>query len=186
VGRLAALAVPLAGLVWSSDAMAQIRWDVGVEGGAMRRGLTSRPPGQPDPGFGPMVEAQGHVALLPLLRLGAYAHLDASPIAGERARDIFAGGVDLRLVFPWPRGDWRAYARGALGEAGSREGFFTEVPLALGGAYRVVPSVWVTTELGTRLGFGFGGGDYRSSAAGGRVGYDTVAVYLTAGIMFGR
>jgi hypothetical protein len=191
--RRAALAIGVVIAFSASEARAQARWDVGVEGGVERRVLASKPGGGADAGFGPVVEMAGHVALLPLLRLGAYAQYDTSPVSGDGIREIVSGGLDARIVLPWVRGTWRNYLRVGIGEAaafdrphgGSQHGHFTEVPVALGVAYRVVPWVWVTSELGARMGFAFGGAEYlpRSDLTAGD---DTLAVYLTLGASVGR
>jgi hypothetical protein len=189
----------VAGLAFvGRDAAAQVRWDVGVAGGAAGRFLAARPPGEGEASAGPDFEAEGHVVVLPLVRLGGYLHLDESAVAGagyDVTRDIFAGGLDLRLVSPWPRRDVRVYLRAGIGEArvwmparGGAEaraaaaGYFTEAPLALGIAWRPYPPIWLTAEVGARVGFAFGGATYGAAS----VGEDLAAVYGAVGVMWGR
>jgi hypothetical protein len=191
----------LLGIAFTShEAAAQVRWDVGGGVGVAGRFLSSRPAGQGEPSVGPSFEAEGHVVVLPLVRVGAYLHFDESPVAGSAnvTRDVFAGGLDLRLVSPWPRGNARVYLRAGIGEAGvtapphlslttdsisSTSGHFTEVPLAVGLAYRPYAPFWLTAEAGARLGFAFGGTTYGADAS---LGEDKVAVYGTVGVMWGR
>jgi len=190
----------LAGFVvfGARDAAAQVRWDVGVAGGAAARFLSARPAGEGEASAGPAFEAEGHVVVLPLVRVGGYLHFDESAVAGagyDVTRDVFAGGLDLRLVSPWPRHDVRVYLRAGIGEAGVRTpahgsadassttaGYFTEVPLALGIAWRPDPPFWLTAEAGARVGFAFGGATYGAAS----VGEDVVAMYGTLGVMWGR
>ncbi len=197
---LTCVAAALAWLTWGRDARAQVRWDAELEEGIERRALTSRPAGLGDAGFGPTFDLSGHLALVPLVRIGAYAHYDASPVSGQDTRDLFSGGLDVRLGFPWLRRSVRAYVRAGIGEVGtsapghgvasmsgstfvpSAGGNFTEVPLALGLVYRAEPHLWVTTELGARLGFAFGGSAYGAASSGD----DAVAVALDLGVAWGR
>jgi hypothetical protein len=188
-------------LLASPRAQAQVRWDVGVSGGAAARFLSSRPAGEGEASAGPSFEAEGHIVVFPLVRVGAYLHFDESPIAGngfDVTRDVVAGGLDLRVGSPWPHGNARVYLRAGIGEAGvgvpSRTAFggervpgsggrFTEVPVALGVAYRPYSPFWLTAEAGARVGFAFGGAAY---GAGGSVGEDAAAVYGCVGVMWGR
>jgi hypothetical protein len=193
--RRAALALVGAVLGQSRDAAAQVRWDAELEEGVERRVLAARPAGLGDAGFGPTLDAAAHVALLPLVRVGLYAHWDTSPISGQDTRDLYAGGLDVRVGFPWLRREVRAYLRAGLGEAGvvaaarggssfvaSSGGDFTEVPLAVGFLYRAEPHLSVTVELGARLGFAFGGTAYGATSSG----EDVVAAALDLGVAWGR
>ncbi len=180
----------------ASTAEAQVRWDVELAEGVSRRVLVSRPAGASDAGPGPTLDAGFHLALYPLVRVGVYAHQDASPLSGTGggSRAFYGGGVDARLLVPWLRGDVRAYVRVGLGElavlstastlAGrgvpGRSGHLTEVPLAFGLFLRVERAVAVILEAGARFGFASGGGAYA-----GR-GDDAVAPFVQAGVMWGR
>jgi hypothetical protein len=201
VKRAVALLILMGLALESHEAAAQVRWDVGGGVGVAGRFLSSSPAGQGGPSAGPAFEAEGHIVVFPLVRVGAYLHFDESPVAGNDAnvtRDVFAGGLDVRLVSPWPEGDTRLYLRAGIGEAGivapshlpltadsgsSTSGRFTEVPLAIGVAYRPYPPFWLTAEAGARLGFAFGGTTYAADAS---LGEDKVAVYGTVGVMWGR
>jgi hypothetical protein len=181
-GSLAGSVALLACLAWGRNASAQLRWDVEAQGGLQRHALTSKPPGTSDADVGPLVEASGHVALIPLLRVGLYGAYQSGRVPSQATTQLFSSGLDLRLLFPWPRGDYRVYARAAIGEGvmyapahppvAAASGSFTEVPVALGFAYRVHAPLWLTAETGAR--FGFASRD------------DNVAGYLDFGLMWGR
>jgi hypothetical protein len=210
--RAAGLALALALLARVDLAAAQVRWDAEIQEGAQQRIQTSTTPGGGPIGVGPMLEASGHVALAPLVRVGLYVQYESSPVSGQGARDLVSGGLDVRLFSPWPRGRVRTYARVGIGESGTfssaysmnagavgsratfvggASGAFTEVPVALGVMYRLTPPVWITAEAGLRAGFGFTGGAYDATAvehatvrpAGGD---DSMAVLFGVGVMWGR
>lgn len=168
-------------------ASAQVKWDASANGGVMRRFLSS---GVGDGGFGPYFSLQGHVALLPLLRVGAYVSHDIAPVNGpEPSRQITAAGLRVKLTPPWPRGDFRSWVFLGLGYAGvyapsyhlnliippnntsenllagGAGGSFFEVPLGIGMAYMVRKPWEITAELGTKLGFGFTGTVYNDRTA---------------------
>jgi hypothetical protein len=183
-------------LLPAGAARADVRWDVGLEEGAQRRVLSSKPAGGDDPEVGTTVDVFAHVSLVPLVRLGLYGHADVSP-SRDGGRDVFSGGIDARVLSPWPRGPVRLYARLGVGEAGTTvlshegpergfvagaSGVFTEVPIALGLQYRVDRRLAMSVELGTRLGLGFAGTAYGSSSSGD----DIVAVFLAGGVSWGR
>jgi len=169
-----------------------VRWDVDLASGATQRVLTSKVAGAGDPGLGASVDLSGHIALLPLVRLGLYAHHDAYALAGLGVRDLDAAGLDATLAFPWLRRDVRAYARLGLGEAAVHSpsgdgpaagwGSFTEVPVGVGLRFRLGRRLWLTTELTARVGFAFGGGAYGR----GSWGDDALAVGLDVGFVWGR
>jgi len=197
VSWLSAAAGALGMVLLAREAVAQVRWDVGASEGVVGRVLAERPPGQGEARPGMALELVGHAAVYPLLRVGAYGHFDVSAVAAPGAfvaRQMAAGGLDLRVLSLWPRGQFRAYLRVALGEACSflpshaagapaTEGYFTEVPVGAGLAYRIHPPLWLTAESGARIGFAFGGAAY---GAGVSVGRDVVAGYATIGLAWGR
>ena len=210
--RWPALGVAAAVGAHGNVATAQVRWDADLAEGAERRVLTSRPAGGADAGFGPAMEASTHLVLVPLVRVGVYVQCDSSPVSAQESRELFSGGVDLRIVSPWPRGDLRGYARVGVGEVGTfasahgltdtgasaggrfvagANGRFTEVPIAFGLLSRVATPLWVTAEVGARLGFAFAGPAYLPATGhdgGGSVtsGNDTFAVFADVGVMWGR
>ncbi len=125
---LAALAVALPFALVSSRAGAQVHWDASAELGIMKRDLLHRPSGAPQAGFGPAGQLTAHVALLPLVRVGAYIGHDISPFASDgsaggsalapSARDVTWGGLRAKLMSPWPRGDARVWLFVGFGYAG--------------------------------------------------------------------
>lgn len=99
--------VLLALLFDARPASAQLHWDIGVQGGVQKRFLAG---GAAEPGFGPMAQLQAHVALLPLVRVGGYFGYELSPLDGDKApRDMLGGGLRVKVMSPWPRGDVRLW-----------------------------------------------------------------------------
>jgi len=188
-----AVATALGVVAWAGSARAQLHADVDVEAGAMQRLLSSRPTGGSDPTLGPMFELSGHLAVVPLLRAGAYVSFDLSPIGGEDTREIFSAGFSGRLYSPWPRGNWRAwlglgfgYAAGhapAYGRAAAASGGFFEVPVGVGASLRLSRSFELIGDLGTRIGFGFSGSMYNQSPSP-PAGSDSFGAFLVVGAAF--
>ena len=125
---VSALAIAFTLVLSTSHAGAQLHWDASAQIGAEKRFLTDRPTGGPNAGFGPVGQLTGHVALLPLVRLGAYFGHDISPFEGDgsvtppagspSARDITWGGLRAKIMSPWPRGDARLWLFAGFGYAG--------------------------------------------------------------------
>ena len=185
-----AVAVIAALLFHAAPAAAQLHWDASAQVGAMKRELGSRPSGGRDAGFGPVAELEAHVALIPLVRLGAYVGHDISPIYGDSsARDLTWGGLHAKIMSPWPRGKLRAWLFTGFGYAGvyarstaapriypgpagvpavssdavvqgSHGGFF-DVPFGIGASYKLRKPFELCAELGMHAGFGFRGRVYR-------------------------
>ncbi len=163
---------------------AQVHADVELEAGAEKRFLHARPPLGEDAGFGPTFELAGHLAVLPLLRAGAYVSHDISPVSGEDTREITSAGLSVRLLSPWPRGRFHAWfgagfgyvsayapsyveaipsERGGVATAATVEGAaggFFEVPLRIGASLRLSGPWELVLEAGARIGFGFVGSMY--------------------------
>jgi hypothetical protein len=201
-----------------------VHWDLGAEAGLMKRFTNDADASAPKPGFGPAFELHGHVALVPTLRVGAYVAYDISPASGIAAREILSGGLRLRFLPPWPGGRFRSWIFAGAGYAGAyapsymttvadvnpgtppvsvrvegQGGGYVEVPLGIGMSYKVRKPWELFAELGTRLGFAFGGSLYDGNGAPascatancpltGRptvfpyVGQDSLAVYLSVGV----
>jgi hypothetical protein len=190
------------GLAWVAltpgVARAQLHWDVGAQGGVMKRVLNGRAPGSDDAGLGPYGEVHAHVALLPLVRVGAYGSFDRSPQGSAPARLVFSGGVRGKVTPPWPRDPWRAWFFAGLGmafassgsyqtsaavappggspstypvNAESASGRFLEVPFGLGVSYTLVKPVALTLEVGHRFGFAHGGDLYNDGRSAEAVGF---------------
>lgn len=180
---------------------AQVRWDLGAQAGVAKRFTTGGPAGTPSPGFGPMAELQGHVALVPMVRVGLYVAEDLSPAPG-RLRSVTAGGLHVRVSPPLLAAPWRtwlftgfgfayAYDPGQEGEHASGQLF--DVPAGLGLGVKLGKGTLLFAELGARFGFGFYGRMYEAapagtatssgdSAAGPFLGHDAVALSLTVGL----
>jgi hypothetical protein len=184
-----------------------------LEAGVEKRFLEARPPSSEDAGVGPTFGLSAHVALLPLLRAGAYVSQDISPVNAEDTREITSAGLSLRLFSPWPRGGvrtWlgagfgyaRAYApsyvetlpSGATATVESAGGGFFEAPLGIGASLRFARSWELVAEAGARIGFGFTGSMYNqgpivtpsgsSPQAQRAAGDDSLGVFLALGLAF--
>jgi hypothetical protein len=168
-------------------ASAQVRWDASAQVGATKRFVFNRPHGGPDAGFGPAVQLNGHVALLPLLRVGAYLSGDITS-AGPATRQMVGGGARVVGIAPWRTTNVHAWLFAGFGyelvfapsyhttlslapddstppsptdalvtQAG---GSMYEVPFGVGVAYALRPPFELVAELGARVGFGFRGSVY--------------------------
>lgn len=188
----------------AQPAAAQLHLDASAQVGVMKRFLSDTPPGGPDAGFGPAAQLSAHVALFPLVRVGAYVGHDISPMGGSlSARDLTWGGIRAKIMSPWPRGATRAYLFGGFGYDGMyarssrvngqlREGAgggFFEVPFGVGVTYTFWKPFALVAELGGKVGFGEHGSAYDLPARGGPgsaplpAGSDRFAVGLTVGIL---
>ncbi len=179
-------------------AEAQLHWDASLQGGVMKRFLASQPAGARDAGFGPFVELEGHVALLPLVRVGGYLGTEISPRGGDpSARNITWGGLRAKVMSPWPRGDLRLWLFLGFGIAGVYEpsyrtaapantlmggagGHFFEVPLGIGVSYKLRKPLELCAELGKRIGFADSGSTYDGA---GSTGKDRFAIGLSLGVL---
>src|SRR5947207_2654049 len=105
--RRLSLACPVAAAVVFApgDARAQLHWDAAVQGGVVKRFLSSKAAGTDDASFGPGLELHGHVALIPLLRVGAYVAHDASPAGSNGTRQITSFGIRAKGAVPWLRSE---------------------------------------------------------------------------------
>jgi hypothetical protein len=154
----------------------------------MRRVLSERPAGGKDAGFGPVVELTGHVALVPLVRLGGYLGYDISPVGGDApTRDVVWAGLRAKIMSPWPRGDARLWLALGLGYAAVRErgahaaGGFVDLPFGIGASYKIRKPWALVGELGMRAAFGHTGSAYE--APGAPNGVDRLAAALTIGVL---
>ena len=184
----------------ASRACAQVHWDASAQIGVMKRNLVERPVGGArDATIGPAGQLTAHVALFPLVRVGAYFGHDISPFQGEAsARDITWGGLRAKLMSPWPRGDLRGWLFFGFGYAGVYErstpaaglpgagGSFFEVPFGLGASYKLRKPWEVCAELGGRVGFGHTGSIYEPVSEPRQTtwhGTDRFGVGLTVGVL---
>jgi hypothetical protein len=86
-------------------AQAQLHWDASLQGGAAKRFLTSA---AAQPGIGPTLQLGGHVAFVPLVRLGGYLSYDSSPITDAPARHVYSAGLRAKVQAPWAFGNAEA------------------------------------------------------------------------------
>ncbi len=211
--KLIASSVALALCSVAADGRAQLRGDLGAYGGVSQRVLAGASGGGALPG--PILGIEGHLALMPLLRAGAYVHGELAPTNDAVAtKNMLASGLRLKLLPPWPRGDFRAWLAVGVGyvaaysaaysqplpvgaaSVDSAGGGFVEVPVSLGISYRVRRPFVVFAELTSRFGMGFsgtlyGGGTTRgATTAGGApvgiasTGTDVFAASLAVGLGF--
>jgi hypothetical protein len=177
-----ALLAAAAVLLVAPAGRAQLRWDVGAEAGVQSRGTFESGAGAPGRGVGPVFELQGHVALIPMVRIGAYVSYDITPDPPIGTRSFTGGGLHLRVSPPLLPAPWRTWVFAGLGAAyayaasyhqvvtlgtqsvdavfSGASGGMLEVPLGLGLGYRLrgLAAPWmVFTELGGRLGVWYWG-----------------------------
>ncbi|MCL2779463.1 MAG: hypothetical protein FWD73_15840 [Polyangiaceae bacterium] len=184
---VAFVATSLASLV-SPPVAAQVHSDVSAQVGLMKRFLTGRPSGERNAGVGPTAEIGAHIALLPLVRAGAYIGHDISPSTAA-ARDLTWAGARVKIVSPWPSSPFRAWLFAGFGYAGvyarsyatqttisnighesapqparvqGASGGFFEVPLGLGASYKLRKPWELCAELGARVGFAYSGSAYKA------------------------
>lgn len=167
----------------ASAQIANVHWDASAQLGVDKRFVVDRPAGVGDASFGPSGRLAAHVALLPLVRTGAYASYDLSP-SGGATRDVVAGGLRVKVLSPWPHGAMRAwlfvgfgyaavFARGYTGDVAAASGAFVpgarvsaanghlfELPFGIGASYKLRKPWHFSAELGARYGFGHGGDAY--------------------------
>lgn len=193
--RLLLLGFVLAiGLLVTRTASAQLHWDLGAQVGVNKRflGETRNVSSPTEGGFGPMAQLQGHVALLPLVRVGGYLGYEISPLTGDpAARDMFGGGLRVKIMSPWPRGDVRlwlflgfgyqaVHARSYRTTSPSLQpsvtpyyelsvdgsgGHYWELPVGIGVSYKLRKPYQLFAELGARVGFSGQGTTYEGFSA---------------------
>ena len=179
----ACVAVQASLLLASREARAQVNWDLGAQAGAMKRFTTSSQTSEP--GFGPAFELQGHVALVPMFRVGLYVAQDISPMPGWPARQFYEGGLHVKWTPPLLSSPWRTYLFAGFGAAYVRqdgrqdgEGTLLEAPVGVGAALKLRAPWELFAELGGRIGAAFLGGVYDT----GNTGKDSFAVSLSVGV----
>jgi hypothetical protein len=154
-------------------AFAQLHWDASGELGVEKRFLRARPAGGADAGFGPAMRLTAHIALLPLVRVGAYGGFSYSPVRTRGDRSFFSGGLEFRLVPPIRLPAWHvflslgfgyaavhvaAFDVGASGQAGQGAGKLPganggcfDMPIGIGVSHRLRKPIEIGGTLGTRL-----------------------------------
>jgi hypothetical protein len=186
--RLAlATALATAAFACESAASAQVHWDASAQVGVAKRFLTES---LDQPSFGPAVTVNGHVALIPLIRVGAYLAHDISPISDGPARRLYAAGLRGKVQAPWSTDRVHGWGFLGLGYVGvyapstratvvappvgplsttsgpldlsvpGASGYFLEVPVGLGLGVRLRRPWELVFELTGRFGFASGGEVY--------------------------
>jgi hypothetical protein len=166
----------------ASSANAQVHYDLGALASFQQRFLIDAPAGKSIVAEGGGLTLDGHVAVFPLLRVGAWVTGEVSkPLDSSPTREIISGGLRLKVVSPVPRGVWRMWIATGFGYDGlitdGAGGGFFEVPAIIGASYRIRKPVVFLMELAGRFGFGFWGSYYD-----GRAGTDTISIALSFGI----
>ena len=101
--RRTEILVAAALLLASRKASAQVRYDLGALASFQQRFLIDAPAGRSVAAEGGGLTLDGHVAVFPLLRVGAWATGEVSaPLDSSAPREIFSGGLRLKIVPPWP------------------------------------------------------------------------------------
>jgi hypothetical protein len=182
-----ATAILAAAMTWDGEAHAQIHWDAGIQGGAMKRFVTGSEAGAPDTKIGPVIQLTGHLALIPLVRVGLYAATDITPASGIAARHVYEFGVHGKFAPPLLGGPWRTWLALGIGYAyayapsypaqvtfaGDPQPSTVTIDTATGGMFDVAPAIGLGyrigpimpfAELGGRFGMGFSGTMYDSNA----------------------
>jgi hypothetical protein len=186
---LLASAVLAASLGVSAPAHADgVHWDLSLGAGVNKRFLIDK--AADDAGFGPAASLEGHIALFPLLRVGAYVTGELSPQGGVPMREMLAAGARVKITPPWPRGNARIYATLGVGYVGvyapsyhlslqttggtrvdgtidGSGGGYLEIPVTFGVLYKVRKPIFLFAELWSRFGMGFSG-SYYGGGSGGR------------------
>ncbi|CAN5517247.1 hypothetical protein BH09MYX1_BH09MYX1_00680 [soil metagenome] len=185
--RLSAVLFSAAIAAFASPALADVHWDLSLGAGVNKRFLTSK--AGDDAGFGPAASLEGHVALFPLLRVGAYVSGELSPQGGIPMREMLAAGARVKITPPWPRGNARIFATLGVGYAAvyapaytltlqtasgpftttvdGAGGGFLEIPITFGVSYKIRKPIVLFAELWSRFGMGFSG-SYYGGGPGGR------------------
>lgn len=157
------VAAALVALLTGGTASAQVHWDASAKAGVTDRFETGGDAGAASPRPGPSLELQGHVALLPMIRVGAYLAADLSPAVGRGAaadgpRAFAQTGAHLRVsppFVPWP---WRTWLFAGVGYGYARDlatglgGGMLDVPVGLGLGRKLTRPWMLFTELGARFG----------------------------------
>src|ERR1700722_18736176 len=169
--RLPLAAFPAALLLPPRAASAQVNSDIGLSAGVMKRFTTSAAPGVSQPGFGPVVDLRGHLAVLPMLRAGLYVAYDHSPMPGAGDRNFLTGGIHVKITppllpFPWKTYLFTGFGAGyaeadfypttvtvydnlATGVSGPSGSVAARVPSLTGGLLEVPVGLGLARKLGT-------------------------------------
>jgi hypothetical protein len=155
-----------------------------------------------------MAELQAHVALVPMVRIGAYIAGDLAKIPGAGTRTFLGGGLHAKITPPLLAAPWRAWAFVGLGYSyayatsyhttvpvmgeppadvlfGGISGGILEIPLGFDLGYKLAPNWLLFAELGGRFGVGFFGSIYEDGATGSLPNLPTVVAPFMGKDSFG-
>jgi hypothetical protein len=178
----------------SSPANAQTRWDASLQVGASGRIFSGNPNVAGLPGsIGPVVGLEGDVALVPLLRLGAYADFEYADTGEPAAPTAVSFGGRVKVMLPGYRGgvhwwlftgfggvvlDAPGYSQSVVvpvteaslstvsATVPSATGYFMEVPVGIGMGWRLRKPWELVAELQGRFGFDMGGSYFTDDGTG--------------------
>jgi hypothetical protein len=151
-----ATAILAAAMTWDGEAHAQIHWDAGIQGGAMKRFVTGSEAGAPDTKIGPVIQLTGHLALIPF----------APPLLGGPWRTWLALGIGYAYAYAPSYPAQVTFAgdpQPSTVTIDTATGGMFDVAPAIGLGYRIGP-IMPFAELGGRFGMGFSGTMYDSNA----------------------
>ncbi len=178
-----------------------LRWDVGAELGLLQRfsgiaaaGVRRSP--------GPTGELQAHVALAPMIRVGAYAAQDISPVPAGRAQETTEAGLRIKITPPILSAPWHAWAFAGVGYARAYAPSYTTgdppgrwvpgagggmlaLPFGVGLGARLRAPLWIFAELTGRTGLAFTGTFYEEPqclCSSNETGRDSFALALRVGV----
>jgi hypothetical protein len=186
-----ALGVAVSALSFVLPARAQTHWDVGAQVGVTERVATAA--GAPARSPGPAVEVHGHIAVYPMVRVGAYGTFDLSPTSGWPDRTVYAAGGRIKVSPPWLPAAWHLWAFLGVGFADAvipRWGLSTstvEIPAGIGLGRKLSGPWELCAELSARLdvaGLSWHGGPPPGPpvSADNASGGDVLAVSLSVGV----
>lgn len=178
----------------SADEGVGFHWDASLQAGVMNRWFDRNTP-KSHPGLGPSAQLAGHVALLPLIHVGAYVGADLSPYEGGGLRNFEYGGVHVKVMLPLLPKSMRLWVTTGVGLGRAYEKSFHaakfngkffgpdalaygEVPLGIGASYKFWPGWSVFAELGGRVHFAGSSKDATPD--------DRFALGLSLGLMLDR
>ena len=188
---------------------AQLRSDVGAQASA---GLRVRSD-TPEPLAATVgADVHGHVALVPLVRVGGSAGLEESLPNGAEEREYYTMGLEARVASPWTRAPWHAWAFMGVGAAyvvatrhaaatavsptgpggpqsSQLDGALFEVPIGVGAGLRLHSTWEIDAVLSFRPVIANLGPVSRPSAVPDTqpfAGHEVLAVSLAVGVSFCR
>jgi hypothetical protein len=192
----------------SHAASAQVNTDVGANTGLGIRLRTGTP--KPVAAIAG-IDVRGHVALVPLVRVGVYAGLEGTLPNGSEDRLYYAFGLDAKVASPWTPAPWHTWAFVGVGAAyvvatrhavagssdtggsgmqsSQADGALVELPVGVGAGIRVHSTWAIDAVLSARPAIASFGPESRPSPGPDTqpfAGHELLAVWLTVGVSFCR